>query len=35
MSWLNILNKVRTGAQPNPNPSISARVHVNYFHAEQ
>lgn len=31
MSWLNILYKVRNGAQPNPNPSISARVHVNYW----
>ena len=31
MSWLNILYKVKNGAQPNPNPSISARVHVNYW----
>lgn len=31
MSWLNILYKVRSGAQPNPNPSVSARVHINYW----
>ena len=31
MSWLNILYKVRSGAHPNPNPSISARLHVNYW----
>lgn len=31
MSWLNILYKVKNGSKPNPNPSISARVHVNYW----
>lgn len=31
MSWINLLCKVKNGKEPNPNPSISARLHVNYW----